>query len=464
MKKRLIFITCAFCISFLLMGALSLFSIERLKTYVVFSNLMDHSGFVIEKIYDAEKNIRDIDRAERGYMLTKDTMYLRFVNNSIDSIYSNINTLRLLTSDNPDLQKNILALNASVATRVNAVRNNIAFVDTCKSNVLSKYYYDSRLLMMDCSRLLKTIHQSENSLKANRYREEQFYEQLTTKSIKWLLLVFCVITLFLFVLLIKELGGRMRYQEELQAKVIDLKRSHEELQEIAYVAAHDLQEPLRKIQIFSNMLLSQKSEIADEDCRNKLQRINASAMRMQSLITDLSNLTNLTTIDETKKDVDTTRVLQHILLDIDEKVKEKDAYVELKNLPMVTAYENQLKILFNALIDNALKFSKSGVKPVITVSSDLVTGKELGEINANLKHKRFRRISIADNGIGFDNQFLSKMFKIFQRLHQPESEYDGKGIGLAICQRIMANHEGYILAESTPGEGAAFHLYFPVEE
>ena len=192
MKKRLLLITLAFCISFLIMGALSLFSIERLNKYIAFSNLMDHSGFVLEKIYDAEKNIRDIDRTERGYMITKDTMYLRYLNNSIDSIYFHINQLKLLTSDNPELQKNILALNATVATRVNAVRNNIAYVDTCKSTVLSKYYYDSRLLMLDCSRLLKTIHQSESQTKADRYKDEQFYEQLTTRSIKWLLLIFCL--------------------------------------------------------------------------------------------------------------------------------------------------------------------------------------------------------------------------------------------------------------------------------
>ena len=464
MKKRLVIISIAFSISFIIMGALSLFCIERLNTYVNFSNLMDHSGFVMEKIYDAEKNIRDIDRTERGYMITKDTMYLRFLDHSIDSIYTHINELKTLTADNPELQKNILALNASVGTRVNAVRNNIAYVDTCKSTVLSKYYYDSRQLMLDCSRILKTIHQSESQTKSDRYREELFYEELTTRAIRWLLLVFCAITLFLFVLLVRELGGRMRYQEELQAKIIDLKRSHEELQEIAFVASHDLQEPLRKIQIFSNMLISQKTGNIDNESKDKLERISVSAERMQSLINDLSNLTSLTAIDEAKKVADTGRILQYLLLDNDEKIRNKEALIEVKQLPVITGFENQLKILLNALLDNALKFSKPGVKPVIRISSDIVTGKELSEINPNLKHKKFNRITIADNGIGFDKQFVGKMFQIFQRLHQPEAGYEGKGIGLAICQRIMANHEGYILAEGVPMEGATFKLFFPVDE
>ena len=318
--------------------------------------------------------------------------------------------------------------------------------------------------MLDCSRILKTIHQSESQTKSDRYREELFYEELTTRAIRWLLLVFCAITLFLFVLLVRELGGRMRYQEELQAKIIDLKRSHEELQEIAFVASHDLQEPLRKIQIFSNMLISQKTGNIDNESKDKLERISVSAERMQSLINDLSNLTSLTAIDEAKKVADTGRILQYLLLDNDEKIRNKEALIEVKQLPVITGFENQLKILLNALLDNALKFSKPGVKPVIRISSDIVTGKELSEINPNLKHKKFNRITIADNGIGFDKQFVGKMFQIFQRLHQPEAGYEGKGIGLAICQRIMANHEGYILAEGVPMEGATFKLFFPVDE
>ena len=212
------------------------------------------------------------------------------------------------------------------------------------------------------------------------------------------------------------------------------------------------------------MLISQKTGNIDNESKDKLERISVSAERMQSLINDLSNLTSLTAIDEAKKVADTGRILQYLLLDNDEKIRNKEALIEVKQLPVITGFENQLKILLNALLDNALKFSKPGVKPVIRISSDIVTGKELSEINPNLKHKKFNRITIADNGIGFDKQFVGKMFQIFQRLHQPEAGYEGKGIGLAICQRIMANHEGYILAEGVPMEGATFKLFFPVDE
>ena len=463
MKKRLLLIAVAFSVSFVLMGILSLFSIQRLNMYINYSDLMDHSGFVMEKIYDAEKGIRDIDRSERGYMITKDTMYIRFLNNSVDSLRHSIAALRNLTKDNADLQKNITSLNAAVALRVNAARENIHYTDTAAESSPSHFYYDSRQLMLNCSNILHTIHQSESELKATRYKEEYFYEQLTTSSIRWLLIIFCIVTLFLFIILIKELRGRMHFQDELQAKVIDLRRSHSELQEIAYVASHDLQEPLRKIQVFSNMLLYVRSAKNENNYQENLERINNAAMRMQSLIKDLMSLTSLTKIDEARTNIDLNRTLQFIVMDMEQKIREKDAMVEIKLLPPVNGYEQQLKILFNQILDNSLKFSRNGIKTIITVSHDVINGHELESINPNLLNKKFNRITISDNGIGFDQQFITKMFGIFQQLHQQEAGFEGKGIGLALCLRIMANHEGYITAQGEPDMGAKFKLYFPVE-
>ncbi len=464
MKRRLLFIIIAFSISFLIMGALSLVSIERLNTYIAYSDLMDHSGFVLDKIFSVEKGIRDIDRTERGYMITHDTMYIRLLHNSIDSIHRNIERLRKLTIDNNEFQKNINSFDTAIKSRITAVNANLTYVDTSKSSTLSKFYFLSRQQMLDCSRLLKKMHDSENELKADRYKSELIYADLTTKTIKWLLFVFCIITLFLFTLMLKELGGRMRYQDELQAKVIDLKRSHNELQEIAYVASHDLQEPLRKIQVFSNMLLYLKTDLKNAEFRETLTRINSSAFRLQSLINDLMSLTSLTNTNEPKKATNIHRMLQFIISDFEIRINELGAQITVNQLPQIMGYEHQLKILFNALLDNAMKFTKAGVSPYISIVAENLTGKDLQEINPNLQGKRFNCIIVSDNGIGFDQEFIAKMFQIFQRLHTTDYDYDGKGIGLAICQRVMANHEGYIVAESTPDLGASFKLYFPVEE
>ncbi len=462
MKKRLVIIASAFTISFFVMGALSLFSIERLNKYIYFSRMSDKSAAVIEEIFTAEKALRDIDRSERGYMITRDTMYLRFLNGSCDSLRASISELKQQTGDNPELLRTVSLLSAEATNRITASKENIAFVDSSTSSSLSKYYYDSRQLMLDCSKLLKKIHTSESAIRAEHIKGEAVYELLTTRTIKWLLLVFCIITLFLLVLLIKELSGRMKFQEELQARVIDLRRSHEELQQIAYVAAHDLQEPLRKIQVFSNMLLYQKNDGMSSTMLQNLERINNSANRMQSLITDLSGLTSLTRVDEERKEIDLNRMLQYIVLDIDEKVSKRSAIITVKYLPFITGFENQLKLLFNSLLDNSLKFCRPDVPPQISIISDVTNGEELKDINPNLKNKKFNRVVITDNGIGFEQQFIDKMFQIFQRLHQQEENYEGKGIGLALCQRVMANHEGYIVADGHSQQGAVFKLYFPI--
>lgn len=138
--------------------------------------------------------------------------------------------------------------------------------------------------------------------------------------------------------------------------------------------------------------------------------------------------------------------------------------MNIQTMPVFKGYANQLLILFKALFDNSLKFSKEGVGPVITITNEITSGEELKGINKKLTDKKFNCITFADNGIGFDNQFIDKMFRIFQRLHAQQSGYDGKGIGLAICQRIMANHEGYIIAHGEPQVGATFKLFFPIEE
>lgn len=316
--------------------------------------------------------------------------------------------------------------------------------------------------MIECSRKLRDMRIAETKLLAERYEGEKEYQQLTNSALKYLLVVFCLVTLFLFIMMIRELRSRILYQEELQAKVIDLKRSHNELQEIAYAASHDLQEPLRKIQVFSDMLLLQKNG-NEEERKNTLARINSSAKRMQLLIADLMSLTNLANTDEPKSPVDLNSLLQTILVEMHDVVNDKEATIEAQLLPVIDGYEKQITILFKALLDNSLKFQRDGVKPVISLSAEVINGHELAPINPNLSNRKFHRITFSDNGIGFDNKFMDKIFKIFQRLHTQESAYDGKGIGLAICQRVMANHEGYMLAHGEPHMGAHFKLFFPAD-
>jgi len=184
---------------------------------------------------------------------------------------------------------------------------------------------------------------------------------------------------------------------------------------------------------------------------------------MQDLIGDLVDLTNLTKQNIQKEKVNINKILKYITTDLADKIDEKNAVIQISVIPEINGYYHQLQILFKALIDNAIKFSREGIDPSITIQSDRVNGHELSSIDPKLSSKTFIRISVADNGIGFDNKFKHKLFQIFQRLHTNQSDYNGKGIGLALSQRIMANHDGYIIAHGHIDMGATFKLYFPAE-
>ncbi len=462
MRKRLTIILIAFCISFVSMIALSLFSIGRFTTFTDYLNDVSHSNDVIRALYKTEVYFKDIDRWERGYMVAADTGYVRVINNTTDSLLQMLDSVEHLVSDNPVHARNMLDLRDEIQHRVLSSKDNLHYTDTVKNKQASPYYFEGRKHTIQVNRLLRVMHALENDLLVERMNKQVFYQQQTSSTIKTLLLIFCLVTLILFALLVKLMRSGMLYQETLQAKIIDLKRSHSELQDIAYLISHDLQEPLRKIQVFSNMLLVKKSNAGmDEDSRATLERIHGSANRMQSLIADLERLTNLTRTDEQKKSTDLNVLMDKLMTEMGLALKEKEAVVRVEQLPVIKVYESQVNALFRALVDNALKFAMEDRKPEIYISYKLTGAPELTEDTRSIPNQQFHCISISDNGIGFDNIYISNIFKIFKRLHAGQSRYGGKGIGLAICQRIMANHEGYIVGEGTQDKGATFKLYFP---
>jgi light-regulated signal transduction histidine kinase (bacteriophytochrome) len=184
---------------------------------------------------------------------------------------------------------------------------------------------------------------------------------------------------------------------------------------------------------------------------------------MQGLIEDLMNFANLVRGGEEISIVNGDKLLQSVTDALKQEIEEKKAMIHIGQMPAITGYEQQLFLMFKALLDNAIKFSKPGIQPVITIQWVKTNGTELTHIDRNLSRKTFIRISIQDNGIGFSNEFSQKMFLIFQRLHA-NSEYEGKGIGLAMVERVMTNHNGYVLAKGQEDKGALFNLYFPALE
>lgn len=245
----------------------------------------------------------------------------------------------------------------------------------------------------------------------------------------------------------------------------DLKRSNENLQQFAYIASHDLQEPLRKIQSFSDLLLTRADEglgIEEEH----LRRIQTSASRMSTLIKDLLAFSRISTQQEDTQRVELEAIVAGVLTDLEVSIQETQAHITVVSLPAVMGNASQLGQLFQNLIGNALKFCrrdahKRQIAPQIQISTQLIAAACLpATVYPTRPAMAYHRIDVADNGIGFDEKYTNQIFQVFQRLHN-RNEFDGTGIGLAICHRVTANHGGAITASSKPNEGATFHVYLP---
>ncbi|MBV9868416.1 MAG: PAS domain-containing protein [Abitibacteriaceae bacterium] len=248
-----------------------------------------------------------------------------------------------------------------------------------------------------------------------------------------------------------DITARKQSRAQLQEYAGKLERSNQELQEFAYVASHDLQEPLRKIQTFGDRLLSTRSHLLDETAHDYLQRMQNAAARMNLLTQDLLALSRVTTQSRPFKEVSLAEVVQGVLLDLELRIEQTGATVEVDPLPTIEADPAQMHQLLLNLINNALKFQRSGVPPIVRVQSQVLADSDL------------YRITVQDNGIGFDPKYVEKIFLPFQRLHG-RSEYEGTGMGLAICRRIVERHNGSITAQSEPGAGTTFLITLPAKQ
>ena len=252
-------------------------------------------------------------------------------------------------------------------------------------------------------------------------------------------------------------------QQSLKRTSEALAASNAELQQFAYVASHDLQAPLRKIESFGQLLAADYSPALDEGGKAYLQRIQNSTRQMRELIQALLDLARVTTQSQPFKAVNLTEVLHEVIGDLTPQIQQLGAEVSVGSLPTLEADPIQMRQLFQNLIGNALKFHNPGESPMVSVSSKEYQGGEaIKSLNGKADEERYQ-IAIADNGIGFDETHQDRIFKIFQRLHTRE-EYEGAGIGLAICAKIVKRHHGEITASSQPDGGATFAVTLPIEQ
>lgn len=262
--------------------------------------------------------------------------------------------------------------------------------------------------------------------------------------------------------LLQEITIRKQIEKALEEKTREIIRSNKDLEQFAYIVSHDLQEPLRKVLVFGDRLITKHGKALNNEGHDYVERMQNASKRMQTLITDLLAYSRVATHTRPFTRIDLTKLIQEVISDLEIQLERTGGRVILGNLPVIYADSVQMRQLFQNLIGNALKYHRHEVPPVVEIQARHLESMKGDHALASLRNG-FCEITVADNGIGFDVKYAEYIFGIFQRLHRRD-EYAGTGVGLSLCRKIAERHGGSITATSAPGKGAKFTLILPVEQ
>ena len=255
-----------------------------------------------------------------------------------------------------------------------------------------------------------------------------------------------------------EIVVRKRAEEQMLEFAEQLEQRNKELQEFAHIASHDLQEPLRKVMSFGDRLKNKCAGALDEQGRDYLERMQNASRRMQNLIEGLLMFSRVSSKAQPFEDVDLSQTFKEVVSDLEIRIEELGGKVEIDDMPVLKADAMQMRQLFQNLIGNALKFHKQDEAPIVRVTSVSSVGDESNESDQS---GSFHKIIFEDNGIGFEEKYADRIFGVFQRLHG-KTEYEGTGIGLSVCKKIVERHGGSIEVKSSPGKGTSFIVTLPI--
>ncbi|HEY1581507.1 MAG TPA: CHASE3 domain-containing protein [Chthoniobacterales bacterium] len=461
-------------LALLVSGWLSFHNIRRIARN---EGLVVHTHEVLDELRDSLKLLAQAESAQRSYLITGDTTYLDPHRAIVADIQRHLDRLKSLTSDNPIQQIRLAKLESLINDRIDSLQTGITTRQTQGAEGAQRYVQagKGRQEMTSIRDLVDGMVQTELRLLAVRETESSisYHTSVATQWTTTFLGLGLVVAAYL--LAARESATRQqgiealaRANDELEMRVEtrtadlaaaneSLQRSNRELEQFASVASHDLQEPLRKIQAFGDRLQTRCAETLGEHGRDYLKRMLASATRMRSLIDALLTFSRVTTKAQPFVTVDLATTAEEVVSDLEDRVHRMGGRVEVGALPSLEADPLQMRQLLQNLIGNGLKFARPNEQPVVRVEGRVLTPKE-----GNGTVPRCE-ISVSDNGIGFEEVYLDRIFELFQRLHGRQ-EYEGTGMGLAICRKIVERHGGTITARSAPGRGATFLVNLPLRQ
>ncbi len=427
------------------------------------------------------------ESGQRGYLLTEDEAYLNEYTQTLNTFAALADEVEVsvFASDSPEQSKRVNDLLALTKEKINRMVEVVELArENNKSEALSLLKSDRGLeLYNQFEKIFEEVDSSERNIQgthlANLMKLRR--DSVNTLIISSATTLLLIVTIFLLLKINTRENEKHQAEleainEELEAKIEErtqelsvysdeLARSNRELEDFAFVASHDLQEPLRKIRAFGNRIESGYGDVIDERGKDFLARMLNAAERMSMLISDLLSFSRVSTRGKDFSEVELNSVLNSVLSDLEIAIEEKSAEITVSDMPKIRGDKSQLEQLFLNLLSNALKFQPADIVPKVQVNcAKLDPDSDSVELENILKSDEYQwiKITVEDNGIGFDQTFSEKIFAPFQRLHG-RSEYKGTGIGLAVCRRIVERHNGTIAASSEPGNGAKFEIILPLD-
>ncbi len=464
----------AFLASAIIMVVLTFLSFQLFNKQKNATDLVTHTFLVKLKIEEVVTLLKDAETGQRGFLLTKDNAFLEPFDNSKQNIATSIADLQKLVTDNSQQADNVKHLETLVLDRFQYLETGLRLLKNNTPDSLVPVMKKGRVLMDSIKDISITTEQTEDRLLSERYKNKLQADKWTAIYILVFSMISFTVLLFSFFRLRNENVRRTRAEissEMLEKKINErtkeiadinqqltdqndlLEKRNEELNSGKVIASHDLKEPLRKIEMFTSRISELDAQHLSEKSKTYFDGIRTASMRMQNLIEDVLTYAQTNINTDLFKQTDLNKTLQHAMETLNESIAESGAVVNAPNLPVLHAIPEQMEQLFTNLISNALKYSKPGMPPIITISAERMVDK-MPDSSISWK------LVFTDNGIGFDTKYKDKIFEIFQRLHA-KTEYEGTGVGLAICKKIVENHNGSISAISMLGKGSSFTIILP---
>ncbi len=449
-----------FVISIFLIVVLSISYHTINRELIYYSEKVDHTHQVLDKINEIKVAIHEVTYHGRGYFIMGDSINKNQMIQKIDllpPLAYQLDTL-LLDSETHVLAGKLIQDIEKYRERTYAFAQDapLQYSEERKTTIMK----NGTARTEGINELLDRMSKVETELMSTRVVSRNNYKQQVFRF-NWVIMgVALAFLVSSFILLERELTRNKLYKIELENKVGNLNRSNSELEQFAYVASHDLQEPLRKIRSFTDLLIAKYIGSLPPEAGMLLGKVDKSATRMQLLIDDLLAFSRSIDSSLHPEEVNLNHVILEVKNNLSENIREKSAQIQCRDLPVLTGHRTQLVQLFQNLVSNSLKYSKAGVQPRIKISCSEIQGFDIPNAKISEENTTFYQILVQDNGIGFKKEYAEKIFVIFKRLHSHE-KFQGSGIGLAICRKVVSNHSGYISADGEEGEGAKFFLYLP---